>query len=137
MVVHLADGDHRRLFVQELHEVADQPCLRLSPFAQQDEVVPRQDPPLQSRKHRLLEPDDRREQRLVPGQLGQKVVAQLVLDGAVGIAGGTEVADGRGPRGVRHEPARVAGNPEKARRECAHPGETYVRKGPRYSNSSW
>src|SRR2546430_75126 len=83
----------------------------MATIAQQDQVVAGQDPPLQRGEHRLLEPDDRREQGLASRQAVQEVVAQLVLHGAVDVARGAELADGRG-RGDRfHEPVRVPGNP--------------------------
>jgi hypothetical protein len=47
VVVHLAARDHRRLFIQQLHQVPDQPGLGLAPLTQQDQIVAGEDAPLQ------------------------------------------------------------------------------------------
>jgi hypothetical protein len=93
MVVDLAAGDDRGLLVHELHQVADQPGLGLASFAEQDEIVAGEDPSLERRKHGIVEPDHAGEQRLTLAQLRQEVVAKLLLQRPVGVAGRAELAD--------------------------------------------
>ena len=93
VLVDLTPGDHRSLLVHELDEVADQACLGLAPLPQQDEVVAGQDPPLQRRQHRVVEPDHPGKQRFPSPQLGQKIVAELFLQGPIRVSGGAQLAD--------------------------------------------
>ena len=69
-----------------------------------------EDPALQTRQHRFVEPDDPREQLVAAFELGQQVRAQLVLHRAVLVSGVAERSD---RRGLRH-PARVSRLTDKA-----------------------
>ena len=96
VVVHLATLHDRDLVVEELDEVADQAGLRLPPLAEQDDVVAGEDPPLEPGQDGAPVANDRAEELLSPVQPFDEVVAQLLLDGAVGVAGRAELAQGGG-----------------------------------------
>src|SRR6266542_275878 len=80
--------------------MANEAGLGLASFPQQDEVVAGQDAPLQRGQYRVVEADDRGEQRLPLLQSIQEVLAELILDGAVGIPGGSKLGDRRRPGSI-------------------------------------
>ncbi len=79
-VVHLAPGDDRDLFVQEIHELTQDAALGLTAKAQQDEVVPREHGVHHLRHDGILEPHDAGEDLVARLQHADQVVAHLVLD---------------------------------------------------------
>jgi hypothetical protein len=96
VVVDLAarhDGD---LVVQKVDEGADQPGLGLAPLAEENDVVAGEDAPLQRRQNRVREPHDGSEHRLLGPEAAGEVGAELLLDGAVGVAGGSKFGEGGG-----------------------------------------
>ena len=94
MVVDLAPVDHGDALVKQVDDRADQPRLRLAALPQQDQVVPREDPALQRRaaptRRTPRSPGNSSSPR---SSLRQQVLAQLVLDGAVGVSGGAQRSD--------------------------------------------
>jgi hypothetical protein len=96
VVVDLAarhDGDP---VVQKIDEGADQPGLGLAPLAEEDDVVAGEDAPLQRREHRVREAHDGFEHRLLGAEPAGEVGAELLLDGAVGVAGGSKLGESGG-----------------------------------------
>ena len=96
VLVELGAGDHRGPLVEQLDQRADQPGLALAALAEQHHVVAGQDRPLDLGQHRVVVADDAGEARLTGAHPGQQVVAQLLLDRAVDVAGGAQLADGAG-----------------------------------------
>ena len=78
---------------------ADQPGLALAALAEQHHVVAGEQRPLDLGQHGVVVADDAGEARLAGAQPGQQVVAQLLLDGAVHVAGGAQLAEGAGQVG--------------------------------------
>ena len=83
IVVDLAARQHRDLFVEQQHQLAQDAALRLSPEPQQDEVVARQDRVHELRDHRVVVAHDTREQGRPVFEQAHEVVAHLVLHGAL------------------------------------------------------
>ena len=80
MVVDLAARDDRGPLVEQPDQGADQPGLTLATLPEQDDVVPRDQGPLQVRQHGLAEPDDAGK-RILPGpHHGQQVLSDLRSD---------------------------------------------------------
>ena len=70
--------------------------------------MPGEDASFQRRQDRVVEPHQPGEELLAGSQAREEVVAELLLDGAVGVAGGAELTEGRGT--LAHA-ARVAAPP--------------------------
>jgi len=83
VVVDLAAPDGRGPLVKEPHQGADQAGLTLAPFPEQNDVVSRDQRPLEVRQHRLAEPDDARKRVAAGPDHGQQVPSYLLPDPAV------------------------------------------------------
>ena len=94
MVVDLAAGHHRCPFVQQAAERADQPRLPLPPLAEQDDVVPGDQRPLEVRQYGLAEPDDAGERVLASAQPGQQVFSYLRPDPTVFVTAHAQLGNG-------------------------------------------
>ena len=77
IIIQLAARDNRNPLVQQVHHLPNQPRLRLPPFPQQDDVLPRQNGILQLRNHRLLKADDAGESRLLRPYLANQIAADF------------------------------------------------------------
>jgi hypothetical protein len=106
MVVDLAALDRRNMLVQEVDQVPDQPGLGLSPLAEEDQVVPGQQAPLQPGNDRVVEADDAGEQLLAPAHPVEEVLPELLLHRPIAEPGGPEMTEGG--RAV-HEPTLLEG----------------------------
>ena len=94
--------DHRRPLVEQSDQRAQQPGLALAALAEQDDVVPGEQRPLELRDHRVVEAVHARP-RIPPGrELGEEVLAELVAQVLLDVAGLPELADGAGGRCVSH-----------------------------------
>ena len=93
IVVHLAPGEDGDLLVEQCRQRAQDAALRLTPQAEQDEVVARQNGVDHLRHHGILEPDYAGEDLLLRLEHADEVVPHLVLDGA-------EMHPGLAPFGV-------------------------------------
>ncbi len=82
IVVNLAAGHDRNLFVEQIDQRAEDAALGLTAQAEQDEVVAREDRIDQLRDDRFVVADDAREQRFARLQLAHEVVADFLFDGA-------------------------------------------------------
>ena len=78
---------------------ADQPGLALAALAEQHHVVAGQERPLDLGQHGVVVADDAREPGCAGAHPGEQVVAQLLLDRAVHVAGGAQLAEGAGQVG--------------------------------------
>ena len=96
VVVDLAARDDRRPLVEQPGEGADQPGLALAALAEQDDVVPGEQGPLELGQDGLAEPDDAGEGVLARPHPGEQVVPDLFLDAAVRVAAGAQLAEGGG-----------------------------------------
>jgi hypothetical protein len=94
VIVDLAAGDHGDGIVKEVDDRADQAGLGLTALAQEDQVVPREDPAFERREDGVLEAEDAGEQFLPQLETAQEVRSELLLDGPVGGAGGAQFTDG-------------------------------------------
>src|SRR5713101_4946956 len=101
VVVNLAAGDDRDPFVQQIDEVPQDAALRLTPQAEQNEVVARQDGVDELRNHRLVVADDAGEERLARSQPADQVVADFLFNRPRAIARLPQVTEGLNGR---HEP---------------------------------
>jgi hypothetical protein len=97
IVEDLGAGDVGLPLVQQPDQRAHQPRLALATLAEQHEVVAGEQRPFQLGQHGVVEPDDAGERRLPGAQMPEEVRADLVLDGAGGPAGGTQLAEGADP----------------------------------------
>ena len=95
VLVDLRAGDDRRPLVEQVDEGSDQARLALAALAEQDDVVPGEQRPLELGGDGVLEADDARERVLAGAQAGEQVVAYLVLDRAVDVTGRAEGAERR------------------------------------------
>ena len=96
IAVQRAAVDRRQPLVEELRQRAQEPRLRLPAQAEQDEVVPRQERVDDLGLDGVLVADDAGEELAPRAEARDDVVAQLVLHGAVPVAGGFELAEGAG-----------------------------------------
>jgi len=108
VVVDLASGDGRRPLVEQPYQGPDQPRLSLAAFAEQDDVVPGHERPLDVRQHGLVESDDARKPVLPGPHSREQVLSYLLLDGSLDVAAGTKLAEG-GRRGRAGAPSACAG----------------------------
>src|SRR5579862_864738 len=83
MVVDLAALHGWGPLVEQPGQGADQAGLTLTALPEQDDVVPRDQGPLEVRQDGLAEPDDAREGVLPGPHHGKQVLPDLVLDAAV------------------------------------------------------
>src|SRR5262249_48619021 len=95
MVVDLAAGDDRRPLIQQPREGADQPGLALAAPAEQDDVVPGEQRPLQVRQHSLVKADDAGKPFLSRAHPREQVLSDLLLDGSIEVAARLQVAERR------------------------------------------
>ena len=109
MVVDLATLDHRHRIVKQVDDRAHEARLGLTAFAEQDQVVAREDAAFEPRQDRVVEAEDAGEELVAALELRQQVRAELLLDGAVLVAGGAELAD----RGRRRHGTRVRARTDK------------------------
>jgi len=103
VIVHLAPGDRRDAFVQQVDDAADQPGLGLPALAEQDQVVPGEDPAFERRQHGVVEPHDPLEQRFRPSELGEQAGPELLLHAPVRVPRGPELTEGGGHRHGNHD----------------------------------
>ena len=82
IVVDLAARDDRDLIVEQIHEAAKDPALGLTPQAEKNEVVTREDRVDELRDHGLVVSDDAGKERVTGLKLSHKVVADFLLDRA-------------------------------------------------------
>jgi hypothetical protein len=101
VVVNLAAGHDRNLFVEQVDQAAKNPALGLAAQAEQDEIVPRQNRVHQLRDDGLLVADDPWKERLAGLQLPNEIVPHLLLDGSQACAGLLTQSPGSG--GGRHK----------------------------------
>ncbi|CAB4743628.1 unannotated protein [freshwater metagenome] len=94
VVIDLAPGHHRRPLVEKIHEGADEAGLALAALAEEHDVVAGEQCPFDLRAHRLIEADDAREGVVAIGEALDEVRANLILDRAMGVAGGAKGAEG-------------------------------------------
>src|SRR5439155_5986899 len=80
IVVDLAAGDDRYPFVEQIHEPAQNPALRLTTEPEEDEVVPGKDRVHELRDDRLVVADDAGEKAVAGLQLAHQVVTDFLLD---------------------------------------------------------
>ena len=92
VVVDLAARDGRRPLVEQRADRADEAGLALPALAQQDDVVPGQQGPLDVREHGLVEPDDAREAFLPGAHPRQQVLSDLLLDRAIDVTARPQLA---------------------------------------------
>ena len=92
VVVDLAAGDDRRPLVEQPADGADQPGLALAALAEQDDVVPGEQRPLDVRQHGLVEADDAGKPVLPGAHPREQVLSDLLLDGAVDVAARLQLA---------------------------------------------
>src|SRR5579863_4202031 len=98
MVVDLAALHGWGPLVEQPGQGADQPGLTLAALPEQDDVVPRDQGPLEVGQDGLAEPDDAGE-RVPPGpHHGEQVVPDLVFDAAVLVTACTQLAQGSSRR---------------------------------------
>ena len=83
MVVDLAALDGRGPLIEQPGQGPDQPGLTLAAFAEQDDVVPGDQGPLEVGQDGLVEPDDAGEGILSGPHHGEQVLPYLCLDAAV------------------------------------------------------
>src|SRR6185437_10821312 len=94
VVVDLAALDRGRPLVEQAAQGADQPGLTLAALAEQDDVVPGDQGALEVRQDGLAEPDDAGKGILPRPQHGEQVMPYLLLDTAVLVAAGAQLAEG-------------------------------------------
>ncbi len=94
VAVQLAARHHRNLVVQQRHQAADEPRLRLAPLAEQDYVLAREHCVLQLRNHALVEAHYPRKQVVRLLDLANEVLADLLLHGLYGITAAPQLAYG-------------------------------------------
>ena len=99
VVVDLAARDDRRPLVEQAGQGADQPGLTLAALAEQDDVVPGDQGPLEVGQDGLAEPDDAGKRVLARPHHGEQVVPDLFLDAAVHVAAGAQLSEGGGGGG--------------------------------------
>ncbi len=99
VVVDLAARDDRGPLVEQSDQGADQPGLTLAALSEQDDVVARDQGPLQVRQHGLAEPDDAGERILTGPHHGQQVRSDFLPHAAVLVTAGAELGEGAGPGG--------------------------------------
>ena len=87
-------GDHRRPFVEQQVQGAQQPGLALPAFTEQDDVVTGQQRPFELWQDGVLEPDDPRPRIAPLTQRGEQIVADFLLDGQLHVPGGTQFPHG-------------------------------------------
>src|SRR2546426_6767031 len=87
VVVHFAPREDRDLLVEQRDERAQDAALRLPPQAQQDEVVPGEDPVDELRDHGVLIAHDPGEEEGAVLEQADEILPQLVLDGATDAGG--------------------------------------------------
>ena len=93
--------EHRRPFVEQRDERAQNPRLGLAAFAEQDQILARQQRVLQLRQHGVVVADDARKQRFALAQFFDQVFAQFGLDRQHLIAGSLQFSKSRGSLGQR------------------------------------
>ena len=96
VLAELRPRDHRRPFVEQAGQRAQQSGLALTAFAEQHHVVARDQRPLELRKHGVLEAEDSGPYLAALGQRGQQVLPDFLFDAPLAMAGGTQLADGAG-----------------------------------------
>src|SRR6185503_20706305 len=96
VLAELGARDDRGPLVEQADERAQQPGLALAALAEQHDVVAREQGPLQLGEHGALEADDARPRVASRLQRGDQVVADLVLDATLDVAGRAERAQGAG-----------------------------------------
>ena len=96
MLAQFGPADHRRPLVKQPDQRAQQPGLALAAFAEQDEVVTRDQRPLQLRQYGVVEAQDAWPDLVSLGQRGQQILADFLLDSPFTMAGGTQFADRAG-----------------------------------------
>ena len=89
-------GDHRRPFVKQPDQRAQQPSFALAAFAEQDEVVTGDQRPLQLGQYGVFESQDARPNVFTFGQRGQQILADFLLDSPFTMARRAQFADGSG-----------------------------------------
>jgi len=96
--VDFAAGHDRDLLVQQIHQRAQDARLRLSPEAEEDEIVPGKNRVDDLRDDGIVVPDNARKERRSGWLLGDQVFSKLVLDGTVvhaaGIDSSTQLSQG-------------------------------------------
>ena len=78
VLAELGAGDDRSPLVEQTDQRAQQPGLALAALAEEDEVVARQQSPLELRDHGVLKAVQPRPRVLAGPQLGQQVLAHLL-----------------------------------------------------------
>lgn len=99
MLTQFGAGDHRRPLVEQADQRAQQPGLALAPFAEQDEVVSRDQRPFELGQDGVVESQNARPDGCAVrpvGQCGQQIFADFLLDSPFTVTGGTQFADGAG-----------------------------------------
>ena len=112
VLAELGARDDRGPLVEQADERAQQPGLALAALAEQHDVVAREQGPLQLGEHGALEADDARPRVAPRLQRGDQVVADLVLDATLDVAGRAERAQGAGKL-VRHPSHATPGRGER------------------------
>jgi hypothetical protein len=93
-VVDLASFDDRNALVEQQRERAENARLGLPAQSQKNDVVLGEDGVVDGRDDGALVAVDAGEGRFAPRDHGQEVLAHFIFDGADGIAGGAELAEG-------------------------------------------
>ncbi len=82
-VVDLTTLHDRQQRIEQIDQTANEAGLGLATFAEENDVVARQNGPFERRNHRLFETDDPREQFVADPHPRHEVLTQFLLDGAV------------------------------------------------------
>ena len=93
MIVDLAARDHGHEFVQQAHERAHDPALRLAALAEHDDVVAGDDRVGELGQDRVVVAHDAGEQLLAGAEAGQEVAAHLLLDRFALVPAGAQLGD--------------------------------------------
>ena len=104
VVVDLAAGDDGDPLVEQPDQGAHQPGLALAALAEQHQVVAGEQGALELGQDGVVEADDAGEGRLARAQPVEQVLADLLLDGARGVAGVAQLAQRRRAVRVAHAP---------------------------------
>ena len=102
VVVELAALDRWDAFVEQIGHVAYQPRLRLTPFAEENDVLSGEDRVLKLWDHGVLESHYAGEQLLALPYPGDEVLSDLLLDGKDFVTGLSQLAYGGRSRVRRH-----------------------------------